>query len=282
MNKINDKKYKHYWKIILPIGLGASFLIAFTVKPVRANIANFLRGSNFGDIYSELVSYFPEILGADQWVSLLEDAINDPCASVSILEATPSEPGWCTGAGTIFGGEGSISSILEESTGELGIPDTTQARTTIQEDVDAAGETSDIFISNPEVYGVLLGNVSDRAATNLNTQTVLSEEGQTQIKEEIDQSSEVVQTILDTADEAQSYESTQDAVKALVRINAQQTVITAMNHASALKNRTDNQFTNLNLANISRSLDEQNRNKQSQVTVDGFQLLNLTAQSQIF
>jgi len=35
MNKINNKKYKHYWKLILPIGLGASFLIAFTVEGNR-------------------------------------------------------------------------------------------------------------------------------------------------------------------------------------------------------------------------------------------------------
>jgi hypothetical protein len=278
----NNKKPQLFWKVIIPISLSATFLVGVTVKPVRANLANFLGGTLFGDIYSQLVSFLPQILGTDLWTSLLEDAINDPCASVSILEATPSEPGWCTGATTVLGGDGSISSILLESVGELGIPDVYQARIKIQKELDKAGQTPEPFLNNPELYGILLGNVGDRSATALNSQTVISEDGQAQAQQEIEQSSEIVQTILDTSDEAQSYDSTQDVVKALARINAQQTVISAMHHASDLKSRGDTQFTNLNLANISRSLDQENRHKQSQSSVDGFQLLNLTAQSHLF
>jgi len=124
--------------------------------------------------------------------------------------------------------------------------------------------------------------LSARAATLLSINTVLGEEGQQQMREEIEQSSEVVQSIFDTSNQAQSLDSTQDVVKALARINAQQSLITAMYHASTIRSRTDTQFTNLNLANISRSLDEQNRNKQAQSTVDSFLLLNLTAQSHLF
>jgi hypothetical protein len=69
---------------------------------------------------------------------------------------------------------------------------------------------------------------SDRAATSISVKTVLSEEGQEQMQEEMEQSSEVVQSILDTSNEAQSLDSTQDVVKALARINAQQSVIAAM------------------------------------------------------
>lgn len=282
MNTITSRKPRPIWQLTLPIGLAAALLVSVTVKPARALIADLLGDSIFGDIYSQLVSFFPEILAADQWISLLEDAINDPCASVPILMATPSEPGWCTGAEAILGGDGSISSILLDVVGDLGIPDVSQARSTIQSDVDSAGETPDPFISNPELYGILLGNVSDRTATTLNTTTVLSEEGQAQMQEEIDQSSQIVQTIMDTSNEAQSYDSTQDVIKALARINAQQSVIDAMSHASSLKSRTDSQFTNLNLTNISRSLDEQNRDRQAKAATDGFQLLHLTAQSQLF
>ncbi|WP_041237811.1 hypothetical protein [Gloeothece citriformis] len=281
MSMIISHKQKPFWYCALPIGLGVMFLGSMSVKPVRAGIADFLDDTIFGDIYSELVSFFPQAIALNQWISLLEDNLNDPCETTPILFATPSEPGWCTTSTDILG-EDSMTGILEDVTGELGIPDPIEARSQIQEKVDQAGETDDPFIVNPELYGIELGNISDRSATALSVKTVLSQEGQEQMTEEIEQSSEVVQSILDTSDEAQSYNSTQDVVKALARINAQQSVITAMQHASSLRNRTDAQFTNLNLANISRSLDEQNRDKQAQSTVDGFLLLNLTSQSNLF
>ncbi|WP_013321055.1 hypothetical protein [Gloeothece verrucosa] len=281
MNMIIPHQQKPFWHRALPIGLGVIVLGSLSAKPVRAGIADFLGNSVFGDIYSQLVSFFPQMIAVDQWISLLEDSVNDPCQAVPILFATPSEPGWCTSATDILGGD-SMTGILRDVTGDLGIPDPMQARAQIQEKVDEAGETADPFIINPELYGIELGNLSDRSATSLSAKTVLSDEGQQQMEDEIEQSSEIVQSILDTSDEAQSYDSTQDVVKALTRINAQQSVITAMQQASSLRSRTDTQFTNLNLANISRSLDQQNRDKQAQSTVDGFLLLNLTAQSNLF
>ncbi len=164
----------------------------------------------------------------------------------------------------------------------MGVPNAPQARTTIQEEVSNAPETPDLFITNPELYSVEIGNLSDRAATSLSSQTLLSDEGQQAIQNEIDQSSEAVQSILNTSDEAQGYDSTQDVVKALARINAGQSVMAVMSQVASLRNRTDTQFTNLNLANISRSIDQQNRDHQANSTVDGFFLLNLTAQSNLF
>ena len=159
---------------ILPIGLAASFLVSVAVKPVRAEIADFLGDPIFGDIYSVLASFFPKIVAVDQWISLIEDGINDPCEAAPILFATPSEPGWCTAATDILGGNGSITSILQEVAGDLGIPDAQQARATIQKKVDEAGDTPDPFILNPEIYGIQLGNLSERTATSLSVKTVLS------------------------------------------------------------------------------------------------------------
>jgi hypothetical protein len=281
-NVSSNPNPKPFWRCAFPIGLATALLVSVPVKPVRAGIADLLGDSLFGDLYSVLVSFFPEITAVERWISLLEDAINDPCQAAPILLTSPAEPGWCTAATDILGGSGSITNILQDVVGELGIPDVVKARATIQAKVDQAGETSDPFILNPEIYSIQLGNLSARAATLLSINTVLGEEGQQQMREEIEQSSEVVQSIFDTSNQAQSLDSTQDVVKALARINAQQSLITAMYHASTIRSRTDTQFTNLNLANISRSLDEQNRNKQAQSTVDSFLLLNLTAQSHLF
>ena len=286
----NQSSWQHFLvRRALSVGIAASILAALSVKPVRAGIADLLGDTFFGDIYSALVSFFPEIASVDRWVSLIQDSANDPCEAAPILFATPSEPGWCTAATDIIGGNGSITSILQQVVGEMGIPDMAKARSTIEDKVNEAGETSDPFQTSPEVYGIDLSNLGDRAAcpwhraaTNLSVQTVLSDEGQKQMREEIEQSSEVIQSILDSSNEAQSYDSTQDVVKALARINAQQSVIAGMHHAAFVKARTDTQFTNLNLANISRTLDQQNRDNQSQSAVNGILLLNLTAQSNLF
>ena len=277
-----NSKSRRFWHPLLPLGLGAVITASVAIQPAQAGIADLLGDSLFEDIYSSLVSFFPQMIAVDQWISLLEDSINDPCGATPILFVTPSEPGWCTTATDIFGGNGSVTSILQQVVGELGIPDVFQARSTIQQKVNEAGETPDIFLANPQVYSIQLGNLEDRIATSLSAKTVLSEAGQTQMKDEIQQSSAVVQSILDTSNEAQSYDNTQDVVKALARINAQQSVTTAMNHVASLRNRQDTQFTNLNLANISRSLDEQNRDLQARSTVDSVLLLNLTAQSHLF
>ncbi|MEG3437882.1 hypothetical protein V0288_12210 [Pannus brasiliensis CCIBt3594] len=273
---------RRFRRRVIPVAVGTVLLVSVTVRPVRAGIADLLGGSIFGDIYSTLVSFFPEIVAVDNWVSLLENTINDPCSAAPILFATPSEPGWCTVATDILGGSGSLTEILQDVAGELGIPNAGKARATIADKVREAGETPDPFRADPRSYAIQLGNLSDRVATSLSVETVLGEEGQQQMKDEIEQTSEVVQSILDTSDEAQSYESTQDVVKALARINAQQSVIAAMHGASALRSRADTQFTNLNLSNISRSLDERNRDEQARSTVDSFLLLNLTAQSNLF
>lgn len=263
-------------------GIAVSILAILSVKPVRAGIADLLGDGVFGDIYSNLVSFLPEIASVDQWFALIENTVNDPCQAAPILLATPSEPGWCTAATDIIGGNGSITSILQQVVGEMGIPDMAKARSTIENNVDQASKIPEPLQISPELYGIDLANLGDRAATNLSIQTVLSDQGQKQMREEIEQSSEVIQSVLDSSNQAQSYDSTQDVVKALARINAQQSVIAGMHHAAFVKARIDTQFTNLNLANISRTLDQQNRDDQSQSALNGLLLLNLTAQSNLF
>jgi hypothetical protein len=71
-------------------------------------------------------------------------------------------------------------------------------------------------------------------------------------------------------------------VKALARIHAQQTVLANLANASSLRERIDRQFTNLNLANISRSLDRELRYRQSQSVIDSTLLFRLSSQIKLF
>lgn len=247
--------------------------------PVRANSwADSLRNQLFGNLYQKFVEFFPQIAsGIGQWQSLLD---GDPCQSAPILFAAPPEPGWCTG-NTLVGTGGSISSLLKVSVGKMEVPDPAAARSDLRNNLNKAGETDNLLQSNPEAYAQELGNVSDRAATNINAQTVLSQAGQRQMQSEIEKSSEIVQSILDTSDEAQSLNATQDVVKALARIQAQHAIISNLGYVSSLRDRIDRQFTNLNLANISRALDVEVRNRQGQSAADSYLLVNLSAQSSL-
>ncbi len=287
-NLLPSKQSQASSRKIFLIGISTSLLISLNIQPIRANISNifsFLNNGIFGNILTQLSSIFPELSSVPQWISKLQNSINDPCSTTPILFATPSEPGWCRATVSIVNGNpniNSISTILKSVAGQMGLPDIGKARSNIQQQVNSEEDSPDLFLSNPEYYAIDIGNTSDRAATSLNAQTVLSIDGQQDTQNQIDQSSQVVQSIASTSDEAQGYTSTQDVVKALVRMNAEQAVMTAMSQVSSLRSRTDAQLANVNLANISRSIDQQNRENQVNSTVDGYFLLNLSAQSNLF
>ncbi len=117
---LSIKQSKVSYRKIMLIGLSTSLLISLTIKPVRASITDFLGNNLFGNIISQLSSIFPELSSVTQWVSVLQNVVNDPCQGVPILFATPSEPGWCTSASSILGGNGSISSVLRNVAGVMG------------------------------------------------------------------------------------------------------------------------------------------------------------------
>jgi hypothetical protein len=246
------------------------------VNQANAGWRDILRNGLFGDLSNSLGQFFTSIAsGAEGWELLLS---RDPCTTPN---ESPPEPGWCTNS-DFLGSDGSISSIINNSIGDLKIPDLGGMRSNFQRRAKQAGETSDPLQPNPSLYGNELGNLGDRAATNLNARTVLSPDGQQRIQQEIEQGNEIVQSVLDNSDRAQSYDSTQDVVKALARIQAQQAILSNLAYASSVRERIDRQFTNVNLANISRSLDREARARESQSVIDSAFLFQLSSQNKLF
>jgi len=236
---------------------------------------------------SQLTQIFPELSSITQWTSLLTKTINDPCSATPILLANPAAPGWCTSAVGVIKGNGSITGVLQSVRGAIGLPDPLQARQSITFDVNSAALANanfspDVFVTSPTVFGQDLANTSDRISTFLNAETYLSSDGQTQIQNQINVSNQSLQNIASTSDAAQSATSTQDVVKAIAREIAQQAILTNMAQSSAIASRTDTQFTNLNLSNISNSIDQQNRLKQAEATTNSYDLLYLSGQAKLF
>ena len=260
--------------------VAVSLVASLTIKPVRADVLSFLGSSGpFGNIISQLKTVFPELTSVTQWVSKLQNSINDPCQGASILLSTPSVAGWCTATGTTGT---SMSQTLSGATGVMGLPDPNEVKKTIAKDVTDSPHTPDVFNTNESSYALDLYHTSDRVTTAINSQTVLSKDGQEQTKKQVDQITETIQTIATASDDAQSATNSQDVLKAIAREIAQQAVLSSFAQVSALNSRTDAAITNNNLSNISDTLDQQKRKEEANSTVDSFMLLNIGAQSNLF
>ena len=227
-----------------------------------------------------------ESLGISQWTGLFDDfASDDPCDGLPIIFFAPPEPGWCLGGGGIGSlpsGLDSLDDILSDSRGAAGIPNPNKSRSQIEEAIAATDSTPDLFETNPEVYAQYLGNTVDRANTKMAIETVLGEGGQQQLETERESTEEAVEAAVKTADGAQSLNVTQDAIKEIAKIEAQQTILMGSIRADSLRNRVDNQFRNLNLVNISRTVDEANRSRRVELSAQGAKAMYMSAQVNLF
>lgn len=251
---------------------GLSSLLLFT-KPSQAILADLL------SIFSSLEQYFPEVAIVNEWAGIITSTIADPCSGVDILAAVPLESGWCSAVEEAI--EGDLSSIIASATGELGIPNPLEIQQAIKE--ASLTEVSDSpFISNPHVFLEFKQNIADRGITKLNLETVLGTTGQQNRQETLAQASEKVEQVSSEADHAQSLTSTQDVLKSLVQIQAMDTMIAQMYHQDQYLARNDRQFTNLNLTNISRTLDADAKVKTLNRKGNAAQALYWSAQVSLF
>lgn len=251
---------------------GLSSLLLFT-KPSPAILADLL------SLFSSLEQYFPEVAIVNEWVGIISSTIADPCSGVDILAAIPLESGWCSAVEEAI--KGDLSGIMASATGELGIPNPLEVQQAIKE--ASLTQVSDSpFISNPHVWLEFEQNIADRGLTKLNLETVLGTTGQQNRQETLAQASEKVEQLVSEADYAQSLTSTQDVLKSLVQIQAMDTVIAQMYHQDQYLARNDQQFTNLNLTNISRTLDADAKVKTLNRKGNAAQALYWSAQLSLF
>ena len=238
--------------------------------------------SQLGGLISRFLG---DILGLDRWVAQLDQALNDPCQSLPVVFISAPEPGWCIGGGGgAGGGENSMSigEILSRSRGPLGIPTPERARQTVEETLRNAGESPDTFEINPVVHALFVGNAADRANTKLAIDSVLGDAGQEQIAQEMQTIQGAVTQTFAESEGAQVLDVTQDVQKAAIRLQAQQSLIAGATQAELMKLRTDTQFSNLNLTNLSRSVDGLTRTARSEQAANSAKALYISAQANLF
>lgn len=168
--------------------------------------------------------------------------------------------------------QSAVSSVM----GDLGIPDPIAAR----ENIKVA--TTGTFAGDSATESRVLANEVDRQVTRATAASVLSAQGQQRTLQDLQRTQQTVEDIQQKAQQAQAAVSTQDVLKASTQQTAKMAEIMGSLHADNVQARQDAQNTNMNLTNISSSLDEANRTKQRESMGDAYSTLRVSSQAGLF
>jgi hypothetical protein len=144
----------------------------------------------------------------------------------------------------------------------MGLPDPAIAEQLIRDQV-LKNNTRDISGLDPVLYGQFLANESDRFTTGLNAESGLSNQAQADRKNDIIATAGVMQTITQESQTAQTKDVTQDVMKLLTLQQGQASVILGQLYSHQRLQEPVAMLSNLNLRNISRTLDQQRKQSAS-------------------
>ncbi len=249
----------------------------FSTTPARAIVFEFISNPFIREVVRVLEEKIFASIGLDpeQLNALLE---SDPCADVPVIFFLPPEEGWCLNhdRGT------SIPDVVVSTTGPMGVPNPNAARGRAGEVLGDGGEVPDAFDVNYVPYKLAAGNMAERVATRVMVDSVLGDAGQEQINQEIEDTLEGIDAIAEASDGAQELDVSQDIFKEMIRSRAIDSITLGKTYNEALRARMDRQFTNVNLTNISRSLDEQARSRRVEQAALSAKLQFVAAQAALF
>lgn len=168
---------------------------------------------------------------------------------------------------------------IEESKGNMGIPDPTAAS---QKLADKLQEKGGIAAESSTIIGAVeAGKQLERDSTRATVASVLGKEGQQRTQSEIDATNKTVGEAQQLAEDAQNMDASQDVLKAIAAQNAQIVSMLGQVRTDGLQARHDAQQTNLMLNQIAESQSEQNRARRVLSTGMTSQYLELTGWSRL-
>ncbi|MBV6625114.1 MAG: hypothetical protein KI793_19675 [Rivularia sp. (in: Bacteria)] len=170
--------------------------------------------------------------------------------------------------------EGDLQAVVQEAAGVLGLPDASKVRQEIEE---IASDSNNAVNSVDRATNEL-----DRQITRAQTETTLSKEGQKSMEAEVEKTQTSIETVSIFSDAAQNDVVTQNVMKRIAQQNTQITGILGAIRSDGLKSKQSQDLANLNLTNISRSVDGQNQARQKEVVGQGFSNLRTASQARLF
>jgi hypothetical protein len=170
--------------------------------------------------------------------------------------------------------KGDLQAAVDNAIGVLGLPDSTETRGKI-EDIAA---NSDSTVNTVE----RATNEVDRQITRASADGTLSKEGQQHTKEQFEKTQTSIEQVQANGEAAQDDVVTQNVMKRMAQQNTQIAGILGAMRTDGLKSKQSQDLANLNLTNISRSLDGQNQAQQKEVVGQGFNNLRTASQARLF
>ncbi|MEM8804451.1 MAG: hypothetical protein AAGF01_00165 [Cyanobacteria bacterium P01_G01_bin.38] len=176
---------------------------------------------------------------------------------------------------------GDMDVVIQNVRGELGLIDPNQARSEIADKIIETLE-GDLAKSDRVYAATETANEVDRQLTRAQVDSILSEEGQTATKEKITWIEDTIGQVQQHGDSAQVAVSTQEAIKQMAQQNSLESEVLGAVQSELLQSRQDSQLTNLNLTNISQSLDQETRARRLQQMGGAMDTLQISAQTRLF
>ncbi|NJR18007.1 MAG: hypothetical protein HC785_21290 [Calothrix sp. CSU_2_0] len=170
--------------------------------------------------------------------------------------------------------QGDLKAAVNESVGALGLPDATEVR----------GKIEEIVASNNSAINSVdkATNEVDRQITRADSDSTLSKQGQQITKQQVEKTQTSIEQVENSGEAAQDEVVTQNVMKRMAQQNTQIAGILGAMRTDGLKSKQSQDLANLNLTNISRSLDGQNQSKQKEVVGQGFNNLRTASQARLF
>ena len=169
--------------------------------------------------------------------------------------------------------EGDLQAVVQEAAGVLGLPDAAEVR----KEIEVMASDSNNAVNSVDKAT----NEIDRHITRASGFT-LTKEGQENMKAEVEKTQTSIETVSIFSDAAQNDVVTQNVMKRIAQQNTQISGILGEMRSDGLKSKQSQDLANLNLTNISRSLDGQNQSREKEVVGQGFSNLRTAAQSRLF
>ena len=167
-----------------------------------------------------------------------------------------------------------IEAAINETLGVLGLPDATEVRT----EVEKVAATSDTAVNTVEQAT----NEIDRQITRAVIDSTLGKNGQQSTTQEVEKTQTSIERVQIYAAAAQDEVVTQNVMKRIAQQNTSTAAILGAMRADGLRLKQSQDLANLNLTNISRSLDGQNQMRNKEIVGQGFSNLRTASQARLF
>ncbi len=202
----------------------------------------------------------------------------------------------------------SSQNALNSASGELNIPNPIAAGNQVSKDIIFFNSIPDKFENNQAIRSQAVTNEINRYITRSSVQGTLGREGQLRMRNKLETTQTIVESIDETIDAARKNSNefldrisnignvanaSQIATQLLgqsqsqlqlqtLEIQSQQAKISTENLAQTIQTNQSLQYSNLNLANISQEMEQANRARRVDTSTEAARLLRNTAQIDLF